>query len=441
MAALAAVSLGAGSAAVTSAVVPDGTVAYHPGVDTGQPAPILDELGEGGAPPSRSGLDAVLAPLFADAGLGPRIAGSVVYAPTGEVLWERGGDVAMTPASTAKLLTAAAVLASRGPNYRIPTRAVAGPNPGDVVLVAGGDPTLAFNEVSAYAGAARLDDLAEQVRSALGGTAPTRVIVDTTIFSGPTVHPSWLAPDINGGIISSITALMTDGARVNPADPRQYPEHHAAPDQAAARGFAQALGLSPDRVVTGEAPPDARVLGEVSSPPIARIVEKMLLDSDNVLAEMLARQAALAKGLPGSFDGAAQATNQVLAELGVPTPPGVRLVDGSGLSDDNRVTANQLTALLRVATSGEHPELSALLTGLPVAGYSGSLRSRDGAGLGMVRAKTGTLSHVNALAGFAVDAQQRLLLFAVVADATSAPGPAERALDRIAAAISRCGCG
>jgi D-alanyl-D-alanine carboxypeptidase/D-alanyl-D-alanine-endopeptidase (penicillin-binding protein 4) len=118
----------------------------------------------------------------------------------------------------------------------------------------------------------------------------------------------------------------------------------------------------------------------------------------------------------------------------------VSLVDGSGLSDYNRVTANQLTALLHVATSGEHPELGALLTGLPVAGYSGSLRSRDGAGLGMVRAKTGTLSHVNALAGYAVDAEQRMLLFAVVADETSSAGPAERALDRIAAAISRCGC-
>jgi D-alanyl-D-alanine carboxypeptidase/D-alanyl-D-alanine-endopeptidase (penicillin-binding protein 4) len=105
------------------------------------------------------------------------------------------------------------------------------------------------------------------------------------------------------------------------------------------------------------------------------------------------------------------------------------------------VTANQLTALLHAAVSPEHPELRALLSGLPVAGYSGSLGGRGAAGLGVVRAKTGTLAHVNALAGYAIDSDDRMLLFAVVADATADGWPAERALDQIAAAISRCGCG
>src|SRR5690606_20900417 len=106
----------------------EGTVAYHVRIDTGQRAPLLAQLDEGAALPSRAGLDATLAPLFADAGLGPSVAGSVVDAQTGQLLWDRRGDAAMTPASTAKLLTAAAALATRGPNYRIPTRAVAGAN-------------------------------------------------------------------------------------------------------------------------------------------------------------------------------------------------------------------------------------------------------------------------------------------------------------------------
>jgi D-alanyl-D-alanine carboxypeptidase/D-alanyl-D-alanine-endopeptidase (penicillin-binding protein 4) len=440
VAVVAAIALGAGSAAITGVIAPDTTVAYHAGVDMGQLASVPEPIGDGAALPSRTGLEAALAPLFADAGLGGQVAGTVADGLTGEVLWDRGGDTAVVPASTAKVLVAAAVLYARGPNYRIPTRVVAGPNPGEVVIIGGGDPTLAAGEVSAYAGAARLDQLAEQVRQALGTTMPTKVILDTSLFSGPTTHPSWFAADVSSGVISNITALMTDGARVNPADRRSTTARHAEPDLAAARQFAQALGVPPNQIVRGTAPPNARVLGEVQSQPLARIVETMLLESDNVLAEMLARQVAVAKGVPASFDGATQAVRTVLTELRVPMPASGGLVDGSGLSDDNRVTTNQLVAVLHRAMSPDHPQLRVLLSGLPVAGYSGTLGERGGAGLGVVRAKTGTLSHVNALAGYVVDADGRTLVFAVVADATSNKWAAEGALDRIAAQISRCGC-
>ena len=440
MAVVAAVALGGGTAAVTGAVVPEGTVAYHLGIDTGQQAPILDTFTDGAVLPSRAGLDATLAPLFADGGLGSRVSGSVADAQTGEVLWDRTGDTPMTPASAAKLLTAAAVLSTRGPNYRIPTRAVAGANPGDVVLVGGGDPTLALGDVAAYRGAARLDDLANQVRAALGGTAPGRVIIDTSLFSGPTVHPTWFDPDVSGGVTAHITPLMTDGARVNPSDSRDNPQRHERPDLAAGRLFAQALGVPGDQVVTDVAPQGARVLGEVLSPPIGRLLEKMLVDSDNVVAEVLARQVALAKGMPASFDGAAQAIEAALTELGLPAPATINVVDGSGLSDSNSVTTNQLASLLHLAMSPDHPQLRTLLSGLPVAGYSGTLDERGGAGLGVVRAKTGTLSHANALAGYVIDSDGRMLVFAVIADATSDEFAAERALDEIAAGISRCGC-
>jgi D-alanyl-D-alanine carboxypeptidase/D-alanyl-D-alanine-endopeptidase (penicillin-binding protein 4) len=241
-------------------------------------------------------------------------------------------------------------------------------------------------------------------------------------------------------VIANITALMTDGARVNPRDTRSNPDRYTQPDLAAGQIFAQALGLPASAVVSGIAPQGAKVLGEVLSPTIARLVEIMLVDSDNVVAEAMARQAALAKGLPGSFSGGAQATAAALTELGVPAG-GVGLVDGSGLSDDNRVTANQLTAVLYRAASSKYPQLRAILSGLPVAGYSGTLSNRDqGAGMGLVRAKTGTLNHVNALAGFVVDADGRLLAFAVLADATTNRGPAERALDRVASGVAACGC-
>src|SRR5262249_39592254 len=162
-------------------------------------------------------------------------------------------------------------------------------------------------------------------RTALGGTAPSRVIIDTSAFVGSTVGPSGTG-DV-GSAVSHITALMTDGARADPNDRRSNPEYYDSPDSAAGQLFAQALGI----------PGAAVVLGGVFWRPIARMGEQMLVDSDNVVAEMMARQVALAKGVEASFAGGAQATAAVLAEIGVPTPPGLGLVDGSGLSYDNQV--------------------------------------------------------------------------------------------------------
>jgi D-alanyl-D-alanine carboxypeptidase/D-alanyl-D-alanine-endopeptidase (penicillin-binding protein 4) len=169
------------------------------------------------------------------------------------------------------------------------------------------------------------------------------------------------------------------------------------------------------------------------------------VDSDNMLAEALARQVALARDRPASFDGAAAAIREVLAELGLPVT-GYGLVDGSGLSHQNKVTARLLTAVLTRAAAEDAVELRPLLSGLPVAAYSGTLSERYRRGevsdaAGVVRAKTGTLNGVSALAGVTVDDDGRLLAFAVVADDAGNTFRAEDALDRVAAAIAACGCG
>lgn len=89
-----------------------------------------------------------------------------------------------------------------------------------------------------------------------------------------------------------------------------------------------------------------------------------------------------------------------------------------------------------------HPELRPVLTGLPVAGFTGTLTTRyaDGAA-GVVRAKTGTLTGVNTLAGTVVDQDGRLLGFAFLASDTTSAGEAQSALDRTATALAACGCG
>jgi D-alanyl-D-alanine carboxypeptidase/D-alanyl-D-alanine-endopeptidase (penicillin-binding protein 4) len=121
-------------------------------------------------------------------------------------------------------------------------------------------------------------------------------------------------------------------------------------------------------------------------------------------------------------------------------------VDGSGLSLTDRLTPALLVAVLRAAAGPDRPELRALLPGLPVSGYDGTLDDRfrgpAAPAAGQVRAKTGTLTGVSSLAGLVRGAGGRLLAFAVVADRVSPAGTlgAEAALDSVAAALARCGC-
>lgn len=406
------------------------------------PPPVLAAAGTGAPVPTPAAVAAALAGPVADQALG-RDSVRVVDAVTGQVLYRHADTAPMIPASTMKLATSTALLALRGPAYQIKTRAVAGPEPGDVVLVGGGDPTLAVDDHGSYPGAARLDDLAGQVKRALGDTPPTRVLVDSSLFPGPTTGPHWLPEDYDaGGQVSRITALMHDGGRIDPTRIDTPSPRYASPDIATGQAFAKLLGVSAP-VITGVAPAGARQLGVVASPPLISIIEQMLAESDNTVAEAMARQVAIAAGQPASFAGAATAVRQVLTGLGLPLD-GVTIADGSGMSTDNRLTAQLLTGILVLAARPDHPKLHALFTGLPVAGYSGTLaeRFRGSAGAaahGVVRAKTGTLTGVNALAGYVTDADGRLLAFAVLANDTPGTWAAEASLDRIGTALATLG--
>ncbi len=404
------------------------------------PPPVL-EVATGQSVASTAGLTAVLQPLLADSRLGGHVAVSVVDAPTGKSLYSADDTALVMPASTTKLVTAAALLASRGPSYRIPTSAVAGSAPGEVVLIGGGDPTLSVNGRGTYPGAARLDQLAAQARKALNGVAPTKVLVDASLYTGPATGPGWDSDIVSGGFSAPVSALMIDGGRVSP----KQNERSGTPDLAAGAALARLLGLPPSAVGRGTAPAGAAVLGRVESPPASRLVELMLSASDNIIAECLARQVALARSAPASFAGAAGAIRSQLGELGVPVA-GDGLVDGSGLSRTDRLSATLLTSILTAAAGPSHPELRPIFAGLPVAGYSGTLTDRytDAAktGAGLVRAKTGTLSGASSLSGIVIGADGRPMVFALLADQVPVGGTlgAEAALDRIAAALATCGC-
>ncbi|WP_348651085.1 D-alanyl-D-alanine carboxypeptidase/D-alanyl-D-alanine-endopeptidase [Micromonospora sp. WMMD812] len=440
--------------------------AESPQATTGPPDPapsaVLADADPNAPLPTADGIRAALDPLVRAAALGDRVNVSVADVSTGESLFAKGADDGTVPASVTKLVTGVTVLAARGPAYRIPTRAVAGANPGEVVIVGGGDPTLAVDKNGFYPGAARLDDLAAQVKQALGGTAPTKVIVDSSLYSGPVHEPGWDDDIPTGGYGGAITALMTDGARGDVSQAKKDHEdgNHAAdrvsqPDLTAGRAFARLLGLPNSAVSRGKAPAGGAgaaagapgsELGKVESLPMVRLVDMMITDSDNIIAEAMARQVALAKNKPASFVGAAAAMDAVAGELGLPADE-LALADGSGLSRTDRISPSLLTDLIALAGSGSHPELAAIFGGLPVGGWSGTLNERyeaaaTKAGAGVVRAKTGTLTGVHAIAGLVTTADGRLLTFAVLTDRAPADGQtaARGALDRIAATLARCGC-
>ncbi|GLW30220.1 hypothetical protein Areg01_31600 [Actinoplanes regularis] len=428
------------------------------------PTPVLAAVNAQGAVPNAAAVKEALDPLVKSSALGSTVHVSVMDVASAQVLYSQNADIPTTPASTTKLLTAATALAARGPAYRLATRVVAGENPGEVVIIGGGDPTLAINAKGQFPGAARLDRLAAQVRKALGDTPVTKVTVDISLFSGPETATGWSSDDISpGGQVSKIQALMTNAGRITPVhndsggDPR-----FSDPALAAGRAFAKQLGVPSSKVSKGTAPaadaatgasasaPAAAVtpgqeLGRVESPPLVQILDWMLQQSDNTLAEAMARQVAVAAGAEASFDGASEAMIKKLRELGLPGDE-ANLYDGSGLSRHNGISPTLLVQTLALAAGGTRPELSAMFNGLPVAGWSGTLRTRfvtpsvNQSAQGIVRAKTGTLRGVNTLAGVLITKDGRVLSFAIMASSTSDPGSAKAALDKVAARLVACGC-
>jgi D-alanyl-D-alanine carboxypeptidase/D-alanyl-D-alanine-endopeptidase (penicillin-binding protein 4) len=416
-------------------------------------APVLTAAGTAAPAPSTAGLAKALGKSLHDPALGRHVAVSVLDAVTGRPLLETSATSVVLPASTAKIATAVAALTVLPPDRQLTTRVVAGPAPGEVVLVGGGDPTLAGPLTRpGYPVAARLADLAEQVRAALAGTPLRRVLVDDSLYTGPVLGPGWRPSYVTGGDVAPVTALMVDEGRtalpplVGPSRaPRQ-----GDPALAAGRSLARLLGAPAVPVTRGRAVPGATELGAVDSPTVRQLVEQMLTHSDNDLAEALSRQVALAKGRPASFEGAATAVRSVLREL-LPTvgagPGSVLLQDGSGLSRLDRVQPAAITRLLSAVAGARRAQLFPMLSGLPVAGFDGTLerRYRKGpqvAAAGVVRAKTGTLNGVSALAGLVRTHDGRLLAFDITADAVPLPQmtASQAALDRVAAALAACGC-
>jgi serine-type D-Ala-D-Ala carboxypeptidase/endopeptidase (penicillin-binding protein 4) len=434
--------------------------------------PVLGSEGTEGAGtqagplPTTTGLRTALAgPLSAPA-LGHQVSALVADPVTGRVLLSENGSRPMTPASTTKLATGLAALAVLGQNARFTTKVVRDATTGSIVLVGGGDPTLAVNPFPArdYPQPATLASLAKATARTLKAQGRRTVVLgyDTSLYTGPGLAPGWPAAYVTGGDVTPIVPLEVDQGRLTPAgqpedsdDPYNLAARSQDPAAMAATAFTGLL--TADGIhVTGS--PQAQTattkttkttkttLASVTSPPVSALVAQMLEESNNVIAENLARQVAVAAGQPASFSGAAQAVIKELERLGVTT--GIRLVDGSGLSPRDSIAPVTLVKVLELAAG--NPNYRALLGGLPVAGFSGTLSAGEsvfsgigGAALGSVRAKTGNLGTVASLAGLAYDQSGGVLVFALMADQVPSAGmldEAAAAIDAAASALASCGC-
>jgi D-alanyl-D-alanine carboxypeptidase/D-alanyl-D-alanine-endopeptidase (penicillin-binding protein 4) len=312
---------------------------------------------------------------------------------TGTVLFAKNETRALAPASNEKLPLTYAALVLLGPGFRIDTDVLGEGGQdgttwgGALVLKGNGDPTLSRADLRA---------LAAQVRAAGIRRVTDGVIGDETSYDGRRTVAGW-KPSFFINESPPLSALVVDRARVGRYTTR-------TPALAAAAAFRDALrgaGIAVDGPVrTGRVDDWVQPLASISSPTLASMLRFMDRESDNFTAEMLLKQLGLVELDRGTSAAGASVVTQALAEAGVPIT-GVRIVDGSGLSRLDRLTANALAGLLKVAWA-DPAVRPALLASLPVAGINGTLedRLRKPPARGRVLAKTGTTSDASALSGY-----------------------------------------
>ncbi len=365
---------------------------------------------------------------------------------SGKALFSQDGQVARTPASNLKLLTAAAALDTLGPGTRLPTQVLAGATANDIVLRGGGDTMLGAGEgdPEAALGHAGLADLAAETATALaaaGVKGPVTLKVDDTLFTGAALNPQWTEGDVEAGEIAPIFPLALNAGRYEPgvlSGPR--PQDSA---MTAAQTFSDALadaGVATTDLISRTTGAGAgAVLASVDSATVAEQVQYMLSESDNYVAEALGRMVAVKLGSAASNAGSVAAVRQVVEALGL-SMDGVLTTDNCGLGVGNLISSERLVALILLMLADPSSDIGQALPGLPIAGLSGSLSQRfvtapDLAGAGLVRAKTGSLNEVTALSGYVINSHGRLLAFSILGNGLSGGAGAARPVVDDAATI------
>lgn len=354
-----------------------------------------------------------------------RTAALAIDLETGETLFAEHDALPLVPASNEKLAIAYAALVTLGQDFRIETDVLGrGAQDGatwrgNLLLVGHGDPTLSSAGLLALARQVR----ALGVRHVTGG-----VLGDESFFDARRTGAGWKSW-FYVNECPPLSALTVDRGRY-------YGRTSGKPALAAALQFRNALrqvGVSVGGAGLGKSRDSDSELASVQSPPLAQIIAWMGRVSDNFTAEMLLKQIGAEGSQVGTSAAGATIVRSTLADAGVPLA-GVRLVDGSGLSSLDRLTARALAGVLRAAWSD--PDVRPYLTAaLPVAGISGTLhdRMRTPPARGNVQAKTGTTSLASALSGYV----KKRYVFSVLENGSPvSPYWARKAQDRFATLLA-----
>jgi D-alanyl-D-alanine carboxypeptidase/D-alanyl-D-alanine-endopeptidase (penicillin-binding protein 4) len=317
----------------------------------------------------------------------------VVDLATGEVIFARYPSGSLAPASNEKLPITLAALTRLGPEFRISTEVLGEGEQqgsewlGDLVLKGHGDPDLSTADLKRLAKVVR----ATGIRSVSGN-----LLADESFFDRLRSAPGWKSSFLINEC-APLSALSTDRGHVT----------SASPPLVAARVFLQALAASgvkvKGEVQVGVASDEALSLASIESPPLWKLLRFMDRESDNYTAELLLKQVGAFGNDQGTTANGAAEVMSVLADAGVPLA-GVRIVDGSGLSRLDRITAAALSQLLVDVWSDESLR-SPFVGSLAIAGRLGTLshRMRWRPTLGNVYAKTGTTNTASALSGYVRD--------------------------------------
>jgi D-alanyl-D-alanine carboxypeptidase/D-alanyl-D-alanine-endopeptidase (penicillin-binding protein 4) len=364
-----------------------------------------------------------------------KLYGSVVETATGNSLYANNDTTAARPASVLKILTAAAAISVLGPTYQITTNVDASPQPGTIALVGQGDATLSATGHSVYAGAPTLATLAAATLKAYNavpgnaGTPISNIVLDSSYWD-PTDNWDSSVPrtEQTGGYLSETTALQVDGDRANPA--AQVSPRSTDPVSAAGNAFKAALAALPGgpdassiTLTTGKAEDGAPVLASVQSQPVSVLVKQMLLQSDNTLAEMLARIVSVKESLGGSSSSIQQAITTALGKYALDTS-GLTIEDGSGESDESLIPPLFMSKFMSLV-SQKADGLQSVAAGIPVVGkYS---------------AKSGTIAGAYTLSGYTTAADGTGESFTFFAQGTGITSAAQPALAALANAVYTCG--
>ena len=358
----------------------------------------------------------------------------------GRVLFESSSDTPVIPASALKIITAATVLAHIDASETLRTTVRTGAPltdgilAGDLWFVGAGDPLLgtqAWGDTFERQPVLRtsMEALADRIVAAGIQSVQGRIMGDESRYDTVRYVPTWPDRYRQQDEIGPLSALTANDAFVRVgggSDP--FPD----PPSGAAGVLTELLRARGVEVVgepgAGTTPPEAATeVAAIDSPPILELVGQMLRESDNGTAELLLKEVGYRVAGNGSTEAGAAVAESTLADLGL-SMAGVDVVDGSGLDRGNRVTCRLLHDLLREVDAGGEVE-----GGLAVAGVTGTLARRflDTPVSGHLRAKTGSLNNVAALAGYADTRNEGELTFAFVLNGLGLradPTPAQSAL-------------